>query len=205
MFLGFVVVTLSLLANFVAAENIYIQVSDGTGKDNTTVFNPQRVDAVVGDIVFFNFTSGNHTATQSTFSAPCVLAHDSNDTINGFDSGFRPTNNGTDITILSVPILDSNVNSPFWFYDASAGACGSGAVGVINNNESSTETLAGFVRNAERLNGTVSSASSSLSGSSSSTRTASSSSNTDTSSSALMESPLSFTLIAALALTALRL
>ena len=95
--------------------------------------------------LFHIVTSGNHTATQSTFSAPCVPAHDSNDTINGFDSGFRPTNNGTDITILSVPILDSNVNSPFWFYDASAGACGSGAVGVINNNESSTETLAGFV------------------------------------------------------------
>ena len=81
----------------------------------------------------------------STFSAPCQPAHDTNITINGFDSGFRPTDNGTDITILSVPIDDSNVNTPFWFYDASPGACGSGAVGVINSNESSTATLAGFV------------------------------------------------------------
>lgn len=81
----------------------------------------------------------------STFASPCQPAHDTNATINGFDSGFRPTENGTSGSILSVPIDDTNVNTPFWFFDASPGACGSGAVGVINSNESSLQTLDGFV------------------------------------------------------------
>lgn len=89
-------------------------------------------------------TAGNHTATQSTFAAPCIPAHDANITINGFDSGPRDTVNGTAVTILAVPILKENFGEPFWFYDASPGACGEGAVGVINSNENGNETLAGF-------------------------------------------------------------
>ena len=88
--------------------------------------------------------SGNHTATQSTFDSPCIPAHDTNITINGFDSGFRNTTPGTTgSSILSVPILEQNQNQTFWFFDANT--CGEGGVGVINDNESSTETLAGFV------------------------------------------------------------
>jgi hypothetical protein len=34
------------------------------------------------------------------------------------------------------------VNHTFWFYDYNT--CGEGGVGVINNNESSSQTLAGF-------------------------------------------------------------
>lgn len=134
-----------------------------TAGDNTTVFSPQRVVANSGDIVFFNCTytiwswvslpytnlisvsAGNHSVTQSTFAVPCIPAHDTNITINGFDSGFRPTDNGTAITIFSVPITDLNVNTTFWFFDESPGACGSGAVGSINDNENGNETLAGFI------------------------------------------------------------
>ena len=44
-----------------------------------------------------------------------------------------------------MPILKENFGQPFWFYDAAPdGACGEGAVGVINSNESGNETLAGF-------------------------------------------------------------
>ncbi|KAN0130825.1 hypothetical protein V8E53_011500 [Lactarius tabidus] len=135
----------------VAAETIVITVGDNAA-DGSTTFDPLRVDAVVGDTVVFNFTSGNHTATQSTFSSPCIPAHDTNVTINGFDSGFRNTTPGTAGSILSVPILAQNQNETFWFFDFNT--CGQGGVGAINNNESSTETLAGFVRNAIRLNGT---------------------------------------------------
>lgn len=151
------------------AANIFIQVADPLNDDNTTTFNPQRVAASIGDIVFFNctpflhliqlpgrsmlnhiiilVTNGNHSAVQSTFPGPCVPAHDSDSTINGFDSGFRPNPNGTVVPtpILSVPILSENVGTPFWFFDASPGACGGGAVGVINSNENGNETLAGFI------------------------------------------------------------
>ncbi|ETW74848.1 fasciclin-like protein [Heterobasidion irregulare TC 32-1] len=153
-------------ATAAAARDIVITVGHNTTGNGSTVFQPQRVTAELGDTVIFNFTLGNHTATQSTFSSPCTPAHDTNITINGFDSSFRDAGNGTAITILTVPMLPQNVNQTMWFYDFNT--CGQGGVGVINNNESSSETLAGFVlrlpfRNAIRLNGTSSSSSSSSS------------------------------------------
>jgi len=138
----------------VTAKVIIITVGGNTTDDGTTTFVPQRVDAVLGDEVRFNFTNGNHTATESTFSSPCIPAHETDNTINGFDSGFRDTQPGTAGSILSVPILIQNENHTFWFFDYNT--CGQGGVGVINNNESSSETLAGFTRNAIRLNGTSS-------------------------------------------------
>lgn len=138
-----------------AAKTIVITVGGNTTGDGTTTFSPQRVDVVLGDTVVFNFTDGNHTATESTFSSPCIPAHETDVTINGFNSGFRNTTLGTSGTILTVPILAQNENHTFWFFDYNT--CGEGGVGVINNNESSTETLDGFVRNAIRLNGTNSS------------------------------------------------
>ena len=86
--------------------------------------------------------TGNHTATESTFSDPCIPAHETNVTINGFDSGFRNTLPGTSDSILTVPIIPQNQYQTFWFFDYNT--CGEGGVGVINNNESSSETVAGF-------------------------------------------------------------
>ncbi|KAI0753169.1 hypothetical protein C8Q80DRAFT_1150408 [Daedaleopsis nitida] len=156
------VVALSVLSA-ASAKQIVITVGGNTTDNATAVFNPAEVTAKIGDVIFFNFTQGNHTAIQSTFAGPCIPAHDTNATINGFDSGFRDTVNGTAITNLQVPITD---NSTIWFYDANL--CADGGVGGINVNESSTETLDGFVRNAIRLNGTDSESTSSTA---SSTRT----------------------------------
>ncbi|KAF4563249.1 hypothetical protein EYR36_003688 [Pleurotus pulmonarius] len=136
----------------VAAKDIWIQVGANKTNDATTVFQPQRVTAKLGDTVIRVFfcehlvTNGNHSATQSTFSAPCIRAHDSNITINGFDSMFRDAGNGTAVTILAVPMLPDNVNKTMWFYDRNT--CGAGGVGVINNDENTTETLDGFEVNA---------------------------------------------------------
>ncbi|KAI0919061.1 hypothetical protein AcV5_002075 [Taiwanofungus camphoratus] len=145
-------------AAFVSAKDIVITVGHNTTGNASAVFQPQEVHAELGDTVIFNFTLGNHTATQSTFASPCIPAHESNITINGFDSMFRDAGNGTAISILSVPMLPQNVNTTFWFYDYNT--CGQGGVGVINANDSSTATLAGFERNAVRLNGTESKTSS---------------------------------------------
>ncbi|KAI0282861.1 hypothetical protein BGY98DRAFT_931433 [Russula aff. rugulosa BPL654] len=140
------------IACLAAAEEFVITVGGNTTGNGTTTFEPRFVVAVLGDVVTFNFTDGNHTATQSTFDSPCIPAHETNVSINGFDSGFRYTEPGTAGTILSVPIIEQNVNQTFWFYDYNT--CGEGGVGVINGNESSSQTLAGFTRNAIRLNGT---------------------------------------------------
>ena len=58
------------------------------------------------------------------FVEPCVPAHDSDVSINGFISGFRDAGNGTAITNLPVTITDNNT---IWFYDANT--CGQGGVG----------------------------------------------------------------------------
>jgi hypothetical protein len=86
-------------------------------------------------------TQGNHTVTQSVFAAPCMPAHDFNQTINGFDSGFRNAGNYNAITNLQVPIEDSTTT--IWYFDWNT--CSVGGVGAINVNESSYETYDGFV------------------------------------------------------------
>ncbi|EPQ55156.1 hypothetical protein GLOTRDRAFT_111142 [Gloeophyllum trabeum ATCC 11539] len=182
-------------ASAASAANIVITVGGNTTSNASLVFQPQRVTAQVGDTVIFNFTQGNHTATQAVFSEPCIPAHDANITINGFDSGFRDAGNGTAITILSVPILPENVNQTMWFYDYNL--CGQGGVGVINDNESSYETLAGFERNAIRLNGTGAHSSSA---SHSATRTATSATGSSTSHSSSADRAVKVGSIAALPL-----
>jgi hypothetical protein len=71
-------------------------------------------------------------------------------TVNGFNTGDRPANNGTSVTQFSLPITDNNT---IWFFDAHT--CGGGGVGAINANDSTYNNMDGFTRNAIRLNGTA--------------------------------------------------
>ncbi|KIK67541.1 hypothetical protein GYMLUDRAFT_69722 [Collybiopsis luxurians FD-317 M1] len=149
------------------SQTIVVTVSNSSSSSNaSSVFSPAQISANVGDLVLFNFTEGNHTATQSAFFAPCEPVNYTNGT-NGFDSNFVvvPLNwNITDgaFPILAVPILESNKNDTMWFYDVST--CAEGGVGVINlvpgDPATAGQTLDGFRRNAIRLNGTSTSSSS---------------------------------------------
>ncbi|KAJ7039033.1 hypothetical protein C8F04DRAFT_315559 [Mycena alexandri] len=130
-----------------------------TADNGTAVFTPQSVNASLHDTVIFNFTEGTHSATQSTFANPCIPAHDTNSTINGFNSDLRPAGNGTAITQLVIVMNPDIINDTLWFFDQST--CGIGGVGVINagNVTATWEPLDAFVRNAIRLNGTASTSS----------------------------------------------
>ncbi|KZT72268.1 hypothetical protein DAEQUDRAFT_722926 [Daedalea quercina L-15889] len=139
-----------------------ITVGGNTTTNGSLVFQPEEVTARIGDTVYFNFTQGNHSVMQSTFSEPCVWI-DNTEAYNGFTSGFRDAGNGTAISGYSLPITS---NDTIWFFDWNT--CAIGGVGGINVNESSTATLAGFVRNAKRLNGTTTSSSASSSATASS-------------------------------------
>lgn len=92
-------------------------------------------------LCFLAVTNGTYDVLQSQFEQPCIPASQYNSSINGFNSGPRPTVNGTVITMLEVPITDNT--TAIWFYENST--CSQGGVGVINANESSTETLAGYI------------------------------------------------------------
>ncbi len=72
------------------------------------------------------------------FTSPCVPQHDTNITLNGFNSGPRDTVNGTAITQLEVLVQDA---APIWFFDANT--CMQGGVGGINLDEDSGQTLGG--------------------------------------------------------------
>lgn len=135
--------------HYVGAKDVIITVGAGNG---TMVFSPQSVNASLNDVVVFQFTNGTHSATQSDFPTPCIPISITNTTINGFDSGLRPAVSPP--TELRVNIDSRNNGTPIFYFDSANGSCGMGAVGVINVNASSEETLDGFVRNAERLNGT---------------------------------------------------
>jgi len=149
---GSVVFIIILSVLLASAKTVTIVVGgNGTVQDASLIFQPQEVKAAVGDVVVFNFTNGTHSAIESTFAEPCVPAHDSNITINGFYSGLRDTVNGTAQTTLTVEIQEADQNRTFWFYDI--WGCGQGGVGAINPNDSNSENFDAFVRNARRLNG----------------------------------------------------
>jgi len=137
------------------AKTVVITVGGNTTANSSLVFQPEQVYANVGDTVYFNFTQGNHTAIQSLFATPCLPANYANNTINGFYSGFRPTNNGTAFSGLTVEITPDLQNTTLWFYDWTL--CGKGGVGAINPNNSygSYQNFDAFLRNAERLNGST--------------------------------------------------
>lgn len=146
------------LTGFSTAKDIVITV----GVNNDTVFDPQIINATVGDAVRFLFVAGNHSVTQGSFALPCIPIHEQNETINGFDSGLRLGTNGTGQTDFVIPIGAANDDSAIWLYDSFPGSCGLGHIAVINVNNSSPENFDAAVRNAERLNGTEATQSSSL-------------------------------------------
>jgi len=191
MFASAIVPLLALVCT-VAAEDIFIQVGANKTSDATTIFQPNNVTAKVGDTVWFNFTSGNHTAIQADFAAPCLFIHDHTPLENGFQSPFMVVN-GTAQT-YPVPIVPANVNTTFWFFDYNT--CGLGGVGVINQNASTDQTIDGFIRNAKRLNGTATASATASSTGSGSAASASASGTTSGSSSGA-ERTAQFAIVAA--------
>jgi plastocyanin len=88
------------------------------------VYTPNQINASVGDVVLFTFGTKNHTATQSTFTAPCQKM------AGGVDSGFQPVAaNATQVPQFSITV---NVSTPIWFYCQQTGHCEEGMVFAIN-------------------------------------------------------------------------
>ncbi|KAL2067671.1 hypothetical protein VTL71DRAFT_15767 [Oculimacula yallundae] len=95
-------------------------------------FIPNSVVAKAGDTILFQFTSGNHSITESTFERPCSKLE------NGIDSGYQPA------TSPSKPLeFDFTVarNASQWFYSKQAGECGKGMTFALNPTNEQTEVL----------------------------------------------------------------
>ncbi|RXW18872.1 hypothetical protein EST38_g6973 [Candolleomyces aberdarensis] len=98
------------------------------GGPGTLRYNPESVTAVPGDVVRFIFQQKNHTATQSTFEAPCVQAP------GGFDSGYIPVAEGV---TEGFPAAEFTVTTtdPVWVYCKQGTHCQAGMVFAINPGE----------------------------------------------------------------------
>jgi plastocyanin len=97
-------------------------------------YDPQSVLAVPGDIVTFEFWSGNHSAIRAAYGYPCIPYEDVIEQP-GFFSGFHSPNSGQPGT-WNITI---NTTSPVFFYCGAPGSCiGHGMVGVINPNASTS-------------------------------------------------------------------
>jgi plastocyanin len=107
----------------------------GTG----LIFDPPTLQGVgVGDRVQFVFQNKNHSATQSTFAAPC------NPKEGGFDSGFQFVAANTAADQLPMWELTVQTTEPIWAYCKQGNHCASGMVFAINSVENSDKNFAAF-------------------------------------------------------------
>jgi len=88
-------------------------------------FNPQFVNAKVGDVVRFIMQQKNHTVTQSSLNSPCSLIP------GGFDTGFVPVPDSqkTDYPVAELPV---DTASPIWAYCRQGAHCQAGMVFAVN-------------------------------------------------------------------------
>ncbi|ESK94304.1 hypothetical protein Moror_8289 [Moniliophthora roreri MCA 2997] len=88
-------------------------------------FNPEFVNANVGDVLRFTFKQKNHTVTQSSLEAPCSPLAD------GVDSGFIPV---ADSVTSGFPVAEMTIDStdPIWMYCRQGNHCQQGMVFAVN-------------------------------------------------------------------------
>ncbi|KAK6346570.1 hypothetical protein TWF696_006692 [Orbilia brochopaga] len=110
-------------------------------------FDPDNVQAEIGDVIEWHFTPRNHSIVQSNFGNPCVP------TAGAFFSGFVPTMSGQNGQVYQIRIVDKN---PIWYYCSQTVGdhCQMGMAGVINQDYNTNEfTLARYRQKAALLLG----------------------------------------------------
>lgn len=123
-------VFLAALLSLANAKVIPVEVGAVNGTAAQKFF-PEKITAVPGDMIQFQFRANNHTVTQSNFDNPCEpIALHSNTT--GVYSGFMPvTPQQASIPVFTVMVNDTK---PLWFYCSQGRHCQNGMVMVVNEN-----------------------------------------------------------------------
>jgi hypothetical protein len=116
------------LVPFVSAftYSVTVGIDEDTGQKGIG-FDPIEVNPVVGDIVNFQFQSGNHSVVQSTFDHPCTPN-------GGFNSGPYSVSASTALNATGLPLVEMYINDtiPQFFFDQASGQCQQGAVFAVN-------------------------------------------------------------------------
>ena len=76
--------------------------------NGTVKFVPDNVNAMIGDVVEYNFLAKSHSLTQSEFLTPCTFN-------GGFDTGLNQSNpkNTSGLFVIPFPV---KTTKPQWFY-----------------------------------------------------------------------------------------
>lgn len=111
--------------------------------NNGFIFDPDTVNAAVGDTVQFFFYPGNHSVVQSEFTSPCQAK------ATGIFSGFFPGNDSPASTIFTIAINNTN---PIWVYCAQVTHCQSRMALVINPPANGPDTLSAYKLAAKGTN-----------------------------------------------------
>ncbi|KAK1220422.1 hypothetical protein PQX77_016803 [Marasmius sp. AFHP31] len=88
-------------------------------------YDPEFVNASVGDVIRFTFKQKNHTVTQSTLESPCSPMR------SGFDSGFVPVADSTTSGFQQAQLTIEDTN-PIWIYCRQGNHCQQGMVFAVN-------------------------------------------------------------------------
>ncbi|EXJ66270.1 uncharacterized protein A1O5_10422 [Cladophialophora psammophila CBS 110553] len=125
-----------------------VSVSDANG---SLKYFPNKITAPVGSVVQFQFHPKNHTVTESSFAEPCkpIAANLTSSIRPGQKSGFVPLTGSEPFT----PVYNLLVNDtkPIWIYCGQTNHCQKGMAMVINQNDSSPNTIDAYIANAAKL------------------------------------------------------
>ena len=124
----------------------FVKVGGLAGNVPVLKYDPESVQANMGDVIQFDILAANHTVTESSFDYPCVPN-------GGINSGFRPNkDNIPGAQLFTVEVRDSK---PKWFYCAQPGNgkphCQAGMVFAINAPASGYNTLEAFKAKAAKV------------------------------------------------------
>ncbi|SPQ25555.1 16b25aa2-a6c8-4ff8-a8c7-ce1631159e3c [Thermothielavioides terrestris] len=105
------------------------------GKNGLT-FQPDEIQAEVGDVLEFRFYAKNHSVVAGDFSKACVPAEE-----NGFFSGFFPTTGtGANSQVFHVTVSHTNP-VPIYCSQNTGQHCKNGMVAVINPDTSGNSDM----------------------------------------------------------------
>ncbi|ETI19681.1 hypothetical protein G647_08694 [Cladophialophora carrionii CBS 160.54] len=125
-----------------------VSVSDANG---SLKYFPDKITAPVGSIVQFQYHPKNHTITESSFAEPCkpIASNLTSPTRPGLKSGFVPVTGMEPFTpVYNVLINDTK---PIWIYCGQTNHCQKGMAMVINQNDSSPNTIEAYISKAAQL------------------------------------------------------
>ncbi|KIX07307.1 uncharacterized protein Z518_01960 [Rhinocladiella mackenziei CBS 650.93] len=130
---------------------LIVQVVSVADANGSLKYFPNKVSAPVGSIVQFQFHPKNHTITESSFAEPCkpLASNLTTPTRPGLKSGFVPVTGKEEFTpVFNVLINDTK---PIWIYCGQTNHCQKGMAMVINQNDSSPNTIDAYIANAAKL------------------------------------------------------